>query len=432
MKSFLKQICAVLCGILCAASLTPAFATAAADDDPLVPVVLALGDETLQPASDGTSAVDILAEYYHGTAVNRSVEKTGPRDLLESSELLESIQTDADMRADIAKADVILVSVGTADLLQTIFYRNTSYPGSRFATTFVELMNRSSSADAPAIIEYVLTNLPGTIATLNQNLRDIKTALDDINASATVVFSTLVNFMAVDFDSYLSSGQISDNRIAAAEELREFLNVALQGGINGVANYYQSYYVPEATMAVPESVNAAIRAIPNCSYLDLYQDIYGDTGETGLADTLTELPDLLMTYVPSAQVALAAAAVSSDVTGCGDGSVLSAAASSAGTTGRASLDRMVTEAAAGEFTALPVLGDPDGSGSIDVADATAALAAYAAVASDLDVSANVYARMAIDVDADNAFSVSDAYYILMYYAQVAAGKTATWDEILGA
>lgn len=74
-------------------------------------------------------------------------------------------------------------------------------------------------------------------------------------------------------------------------------------------------------------------------------------------------------------------------------------------------------------------GDLNNDGAIDIADAQAILAYYAAAAVG-DASEDPAATDA-DIDGDGDIDVQDASYVLEYYAQVSIGETPSWDEILG-
>ncbi len=90
---------------------------------------------------------------------------------------------------------------------------------------------------------------------------------------------------------------------------------------------------------------------------------------------------------------------------------------------------IVTESAA-------LCGDINLDGSIDVKDASLALAYYANVSSgndytfSKDVNDNKTAMAAADVDKNGSINIADCTYILSYYAKSSAGIATGWDEII--
>lgn len=75
-------------------------------------------------------------------------------------------------------------------------------------------------------------------------------------------------------------------------------------------------------------------------------------------------------------------------------------------------------------------GDIDGSGEIDIADATTVLEYYACTAAGMIFDTPINAETA-DIDGSDETSISDATYILTYYAKKAAGLECSWNEIIG-
>ncbi|MBQ8687817.1 MAG: bacterial Ig-like domain-containing protein [Ruminococcus sp.] len=75
-------------------------------------------------------------------------------------------------------------------------------------------------------------------------------------------------------------------------------------------------------------------------------------------------------------------------------------------------------------------GDIDGSGGIDIADATMVLEYYACNAAGMIYETPINAETA-DVDRNDETAISDATHILTYYAKKAAGLECSWNEIIG-
>lgn len=74
------------------------------------------------------------------------------------------------------------------------------------------------------------------------------------------------------------------------------------------------------------------------------------------------------------------------------------------------------------------LGDVDGNGTIDSADATVVLVAYALIQTGQDSGLTPEQEKAADVDRNGSINSADASKILAYYADISTGKTPSWDD----
>ena len=74
-------------------------------------------------------------------------------------------------------------------------------------------------------------------------------------------------------------------------------------------------------------------------------------------------------------------------------------------------------------------GDTNNDGSVDIADATSILTAYACSAANLTVDLSAEAKTAGDIDGDGSLAINDATSVLTYYAKTAAGLAPAWDTL---
>ncbi len=413
-----KKIVAAICAAVCACMAFP-FSAIAAESTPVSLNLLALGDETLLSVEGEATAVDLLADYYHGTAVNDAVAGTT------STALVQSLQSDAAIQADVAEADIIVISVGYQDIMDNVFYDNPYYTDASSYTTFFELMQNASTSNALNMIQAVVDVLPEMVETLNENITLAVSLLQEQNTSAEIVVQGVQNPMAVDMDLLKTQG-LSDNRVIAVQELRNFLHVCMQGG-----SYTSSYY-PAASVEITTGINQTIASLSGVSVVDFYDAFYGASGETSLGFDLTYLENLNMSYKPIGQVVLAAEiANTSDLLRCGDGTVLAEAYTATGvdlSSTRSALHLAIQTASSTEYAAR-ILGDIDADGSVTIQDASLALTEYANAAAGNGSSFHILERKAADAQADGEITILDASLILRYYANLAAGVDITWEEL---
>lgn len=419
MKQSKRFIAVVLACAVSVSAWIPMAVPASAED---VITVVGLGDDTLVAEEGDTDALTMVAESYNGVAINDAeVGQT-------SAELVASLESDSAILEDVASADVVVISVGFNDIMNTVFYENTYYDGASDCTTFLELMQASSSSQAFSMIKYVISALPDMTETLIENIDTAVSLVRDANANAEIVVETVQNPMAVDYD-VLSEEGLSDNRIIAARELRNYLQPCLQGGVDDEETTYTSSYYGE--ISVDQSVNAAIREMGvHCA--DLYMINYGETGEYSMGFYLTNIADLTLTYTAIGQVAMAASILtSSEALLCGDGTVLEAYYAATGeeetvAEDRESLETMIQTAIASEIPVYDT-GDLDQDGEITIQDATMTLQDYVLRSSNKETTLNLYQKAAADVDGTEGISITDAAKILAYYVAESSGGTGSWD-----
>ena len=85
-----------------------------------------------------------------------------------------------------------------------------------------------------------------------------------------------------------------------------------------------------------------------------------------------------------------------------------------------------------DYDCLTALGDTDGNGAVDVADAQLALKAYTAYVAGLDQGLSKQQILCADINRDNMVSVEDAQMILRYYTEKnVALKNISWADVRG-
>ena len=325
MKKFWKKATALLCAAAAAVQMA-SFSAFAMEPDNIQ--VLALGDDCLVPAENG-SAADILAAYYGGVAVNRA--ETG----LKASDLLSDMKTDTALQKDIKQSDVILVSIGVNDLIAPILYENTDLiDGSKYST-LADLTNGLTRENAFLVDARLYNIMPGVVQETAKNITSVMTEVYRLNPYANIVIQTINNPLAVDFNVMQNEWGISQNRTAAVGELYGYINVYLQGGTtNGGTE-------------IPEGLNQTIQSLPNVSIADFYASYIGGRGEYSMGLILSDIEHMNMHFTPVGQVLLAAAAIASDpLLAEGDGKVIANAYAETGmdtllAADRASMDQII-------------------------------------------------------------------------------------------
>ncbi len=405
----MTMIAAVPSGALAADDLTP---------DPVK--VVALGDDVLASVDGTTTAAEYVAEYFGGTAVNYAcVGET-------MDDLLSKLETDADMRQDVAQADVILLSIGVNDLVYPIWYGNNAYVDvTQYSTldevaqnvpTDLTLLNKAD--------QEICKELPQTAAEIGQKIPEIVRTIRRQNSSANLVVQSVNNPLGIDFPQL----NTSQNRRNLVIQLYTYMDACLQGGT--VTPSISSH-----GMTVDKGINQYIAEIPGVSVADFYTPYVGAEGEKALGFTFSNIRNLDMTFTPVGQVLLASAAVnSSALLQNGNGSVIAAGYDSTGmaseiASSRASLDAVIKTAGAAVPANYTVC-DVNGDSAVDTIDAYIVLNEYASVSAGSGTSMGPVQRNCADADGNGSEDTMDAFYQLLYYASVSAGQDIDLGEFL--
>ncbi len=445
--NFKKKSVAAILAAACVLSQGAFVANAdddATDNTPEPVRVLSIGDETLVPSDDGISAGQIVADYYGGVAIDDTVVGNT------TQTLYESILDDSALMSDIKSADVILVSVGTYDLMNAAFFENTQwYPQATEMETWLDLMMNAPSGVAEELVDYVVDKFQyETVDYAVGYLEGIATELHKANLSADIVFQTVNNPMAVDIDKYKSTlkvGTSGQTRYDAAIYFYEYLDVCL----NGKSSQYCTTKLENGDMVISNygiqlnpsdwweelGINEKIKQLDYVYVADYEEAFKGASGEIGLGFYMTGIENLDFRFSSIGQVVTAAAAINSDdILASGDGSAVTKAYDATGEretlpTLRAELDAIITAAGAQELVAYGLC-DVDGDGTVTPVDAHKALVAYASAQVNQPTGMTPLQRRAADANNNNEIDPTDAHLMLVYYATAQVQTVGTAKEFL--
>lgn len=407
MKSIWKKAAALFCAAATAVQGMAVMPVSALEPDKVE--VLVLGDDTLVSDSDD-SAVQYIANYLNGTATNRAEIGT------KATELLEELQTDTSLQADVAKADVILLSVGMNDLVFPMLYENTDiFDASQYAT-LEALANSITQGQATRLDARLSITMPGIVSETNAAITAVADEIYKQNSGADLIVQTVTNPLAVEF----SKMNVSTNRLSAIRTLYDYLDVCMQGGqtSNGVT--------------ISTGVNQTIAALPHVRVSDFYLPFVGAPGEKSMGFYLTDIANLNMTFNPLGQVVIAASAIEAGGLTNGIGNVISEAYAASGTdlsTLRPAMDTVIQAASAHTATTYEI-GDLDADSQVTMDDAFAVLQEYSLRAAGRFGEMQPAQRRAADADGDGKVTMDDAFLFLQYYALRAAGHDTDLTEFL--
>lgn len=419
-----KKGTALLCAAVCAAGIgagSGRFSAAAAEVSPIH--VVALGDDCLVAGTDGSSAADLAAAYFDGTASNQAqLHQT-------SAQLVEQLKSDSTVRQEVRNADVIFVSSGVNDLLNTVFFDNPYVPNASSYTTLSGMLRGIPSGAPTMIIQQVISTLPDQVAQTNANLQTAVQLIHQQNPTADIVVQNVLNPMAVNINAM----GLSPKRAEAATELFYYLDVCLNGG-----SYTSAFVGAASEMTISTGINTVVQGLDqlaNVSVADYAASYVGTGKQESMGFFLTDIGNLQMTFTPVGQVFLASALLEADpLLAQGDGSVIGAAYTATGQQSslqaeRAEMDQTIQTVSQRTVTAY-TLGDVDGDSSVGIQDAFLTLSQYAVVSAGGDNTLNPAQRRAADADGNQEISIQDAFLWLQYYSMVNAGSSITLDEFL--
>lgn len=408
MNQIFKKTIAAVCASAAVVQMLP-FAVFAVEPDPVK--VLAIGDDCLAD-TEGVDAVDYVAEYLGGVAVNRA--EVG----LKASGLVENLKNDASLQADIKSADVILVSIGMNDLVSPILYENTDLIDASKYTTLKDLANSLSRESALLMDERLDSIMPKAVADANQAVQNAVSAIRKQNSAANIIVQAIPNPLAVDF----SQVGVSTNRAAALSEMYLYLNDCLDGGVTSGGT------------TISTGVNTAISALPNVQISDFTAPYIGADGEQSMGFVLSNITNLNMTFTPVGQVVIAASAIQADpMLMDGDGSVISNSYADAQVSladERVELDTMIRDVASNTVTQTYELGDIDGDANHGINDAFLTLMEVSMASAGADTTFSPALRRAADADGNDALTINDAFLWLMYSSTISAGNDIDLETFL--
>ncbi len=408
MKQILKKTIAAVCASAAVVQMLP-FAVFAAEPAPVR--VLAVGDDCLAD-TEGVDAVDYVAEYLGGVAVNRA--EIGQK----ASGLVEKLKNDASLQTDIKSADVILVSIGMNDLISPILYENTDLIDASKYTTLKDLANGLSRESALLMDERLSRIMPNVVASANQAVQNAVASIHRQNPAANIIVQAIPNPLAVDF----SKVGVNQNRAMALSEMFLYLENCLDGGTTSGGT------------TIATGVNQTIAALPNVQISDFTAPYVGASGEQAMGFVLSNITNLNMTFTPVGQVVIAAAAVRADpqLTN-GDGSVLATAYENTQVSladERKALDTMIQLASSNTVTRTYALGDIDGDTIHGINDAFLTLTEVSMASAGADTTFSPALRRAADADGNDQLTINDAFLWLMYSSNVSAGNDIDLETFL--
>lgn len=412
MKKFQKNLIVCAVSIALVAGCCTVLPTEAAYVDRDCSVV-ALGDDVLCPTDANHSAAEMVADYLGGTAVNCA--KQGET----SEDLIKDLQSDSTVKSAVQKADVVLVSIGTNDIVNPILYDNDVINAKNYAN--MEKMAASITTDnVTDLLEVMNDTYPALIQETNDNIDTAIDLIRSMNASCEIVMQDVNNPMGVDYKSL----NVSTNRQSAIYNLYKYLGVCLKGG----------KLPPNEKITISEGINQHIQTLEDVYVSDFYTPFVGASGEKCIGFYLTNVYTFDMRYTEIGQVCLAASMIEccDHLQADGNGTAIADAYTTSGEsenlpTLRASLDTVIQ--AAESHTAITYKkGDLNADGSVSINDAYEALSEYAKLAAGGKTDFVPNKRVAADLDGDSKISITDASMILQYYSACAAGETRSMQE----
>jgi lysophospholipase L1-like esterase len=359
--------------------------------------IVALGDSITAGNGTDASYAQLVSDYYGATLVNY-----GQQDATSTS-LLEQLD-DASLQQTVASADIILVTIGSNDIMQAVL-SNQYVDASQYSTmsALIAAMKEQANADAWFTYRFSLyldQVMPDVIATCRSNLEQIASQLRAQNGSADIVFQTLYNPMDLTGDTAYTSLASSGSMTVLSSNVLKYLE-----GKEGNTIY-------------PDGVNDTIRELPDVTVVDSY------TLLSEHAYSYTNISSLDANPNAIGQLALAAETLEQlqrSETETDDGMVLRTVYASSGAVGilpdvDAELNDRVMR-----YCVTNGYGDVDANGTVEIADASAALELYACAGAGTTSSIVGVDALAADANGDGSVDLMDAAMILRYYAESAAG-----------
>ena len=359
-------------------------------------VMVALGDSiTTGYSKDGTliaSYAELVSSYYNAELVNLAEDGATTANLLTKL-------SDASVQQTVAGADVILVTIGGNDIMQPVL--NNDYINTSQYDTMIELINGMSDQGLmlqTALNVYLSRTMPDVIAECNSNIEQIAAQLRSLNGNAEIVFQTVYNPMDLD----------ADNTALATSGSMELLSTYVTNYLEGMEN----------NILYETGINETIRGLQGVTVVDSYQALFDHAYYyTGIS--AVDVHPNSIGHLVIAESMIAAMQRAED--GKENGTLMRAAYTGSG----AEQTLSGVNAALNESILGSVLknsyGDVDANGTVDLADASAALGLYASEAAGSEPSVTGVNAQAADGNQDGKIDLADASDMLGYYAANAAG-----------
>lgn len=361
-------------------------------------VIVALGDSISTGYSkDGTliaSYADIVSSYYNAELVNLA------EDGATSSELLEKL-SDPNVQQTVAGADVILITIGGNDIMQPVL--NNDYIDATQHSTMAELIAamRAQGDLAGTFLNFYLdSTMPDAIATCSSNIEQIASQLRSLNSSAEIVFQTVYNPMDLDADA-------------------DSTDLAVSGSMEMLSTYVKKYLEGlDGNTVYGVGINDTIRGLQGVTIADSYQALYDRAFYyTGIHNV--DVHPNSIGHLVIAETVISSMQHAED--GRENGTLMRAAYTGSG----AEQTLSGVNAALNESIMARSLknsyGDVDADGSVNLADASAALGLYASEAAGAEPAVTGVNAQAADGNQDGKVDLADASDMLGYYASNAAG-----------
>ncbi len=403
-KKYLANAAAFLTAVTMMTGVMPMTANAADGE-----VIVALGDSiTTGYSNDGTliaSYADMVSSYYGADLINLAEDGATSADLLTKL-------SDASVQETIASADVILVSIGGNDIMQPLL-SNDYIDSTQYQTMqgLIKAMREKESADPSfkLLFSLYLNNImPDTITACRSNIEEIAAQLKSLNSSAEIVFQTVYNPMDVDAD---------DTDLATSGTM-ETLSANVLRYVEG----------DESNMFYTYGVNDAIRGLEGVTIADSYETLF-DHGHYYTNITYLDVHPNSIGHLAIAETVLSA--MNRTENGTENGTLLRKAYAGSGAEQTLSgVNSAINESLLGRVLKNSY-GDVDANGTVEIADATAALTIYACVGASVEPPITGVNAQTADGNKDGIVDLSDASLILSYYASVAARVfDGTFDEFV--
>lgn len=367
---------------------------------------------------------EILGEYLDYDVNNLAVSGITTADLLNQLD-------NSEYRNAISDADMIVISIGGNDFIQTaknIFSEN--YDGIDDITDLTKIFEVLSSDQEKALTiinDIYDTEFPQACDTAISNIEQISSTISSLNSDAVVVFQNIYDPFQLTEEKYEKyiDGNTKNKMGYRAIKRAVYYNVCTE-------NTYDS-------TAVPVSFNVRIKDAVGSAYVaDVYNSFTSDTvPESDLTQAygnvsyFTNIFETEKDFHPNQKGQLEIASTILETINAEP--VVSRKMryvynhlTSDEKTSYPSL-RVETVQNYADVESSILKGDYNNDGIVNASDASDALSYYGTESSGstVDISKDVF--VSVDIDGNDVINASDASSILSYYAKISAGEGTGWD-----